>query len=553
MSCPSTEVDPDRDDPEKMYSKYMAAAARASASQIPAGRDIPAASEEIGTQDILRLIPLNFEAKRAFDSVVQLKKDGKLLENHAQFLHVIGPVSADHTLRRNSDETTDEPSSDDQSAISQAITYEGYFRIRWRLPVVTQGPKWVIGRGSQKKFGPSRNVDILLAASGTHGLHAAHAFLDMHKHSGAWLLKAGAKMTVQDKIIQSTEFTCLHRPETRIQIAKIQYLIQFIIDTPTMERAYIEERDRALRDQDLPIPETDLSGIPMQNDTVLKFIVFRHRLGSGSFGNVFKGYDPQTGKLRVVKRITLKSEDYVDDISNEIAALQRFGGSEGILGLIDWCTSLNSKELQVSRYPVDVYLVHDKGIAFSRVEWADKYPDWDLRRLLCRQLLQGLKVIHEAGCMHRDITPMNILFFPDKENPQARLCDFGKFSLSNIGTETRLPAWKFLPPEVEQDEENIYHQALDIWMLGLALTYSWWPQAKNLKPRKKDHYRCLQEILLKDSQSGALGYLIACMMEWDSCKRPSAAQACIHQCFQGIPQQEAHAPKTSEAKRLHQD
>lgn len=397
-------------------------------------------------------------------------------------------------------------------------------------------------------------MDILLAAPGskdTRGLHAAHAILRIHEHSGAWLLRAGAEMMFEDETIPPDGIVCLYQPVTDIQIVDMQYLVEFAIDTPMMEHHYVQRRNKALKDEDVSLPNTSISGIPMRNDTVLRSIVFRHGLGSGSFGNVFEGFDPQTGNSRVVKRITLKSPQSISIVSNEIRALECFGGREGILELIDWVNSLNGKELQVAQYPVDVFLVHKRGFAFNKVNWKDTFQDWDLRCHLCHQLLMGLQVIHAAKCMHRDITPQNILLFPYDQIPQARLCDFGLFCDRATDTDTRLAAWKFLPPELEQNKKNEYNQALDIWMLGLALIYCWWPQTQNLQPRDKDHHQRMYNIVWDDTQCGALGHLVARMILWDPSKRPSAKLACTHRCFHGIPRQEKHV-KTSNAKRLHE-
>ncbi|KAL9098836.1 MAG: hypothetical protein Q9163_005572 [Psora crenata] len=554
MSCPPTEVDPDLDDPDKMYGKYVAATGRGLPSQ-NSGQEVPGASEE--DQDILKIIPRNFEAMRAFDSVVRLQKAGELSLGHAQFLQITGSYPSNRSTKgppRNSDETTDELPSDDQGVFNGPTFYEGYFRVRFRQPLVTQGPKWVIGRGSGKKYGPSRNVDILLAAPGskdTRGLHAAHAFLHIHKHSGAWLLGAGAEMTVKDQTILPPSSVCLNRPRTEIEIVNMQYIVQFVINTPTIERDYIAERNRVLKEEDVWLPNIDISGIPMENDTVLESIVFRHGLGSGSFGSVFEGFDPKTGNSRVVKRITLKSVQGISTVSNEIGALERFGGREGILELIDWGNSLNGKELQVSQYPVDIFLVFEKGFAFNKVNWKDSAQGWDVKSSLCYQLLMGLQAIHGAKCMHRDITPQNILLFPFKQIPQARLCDFGLFCDRDTDTDTRLAAWKFLPPELEQNRKNEYSQALDIWMLGLALIYSWWPQTLHLEPRKKQDHMLMYKIVWDDTQCGALGHLVARMITWDPESRPSAELACKHRCFQGISNQKKPV-KSSNTKRPYE-
>ncbi|KAL8954109.1 MAG: hypothetical protein Q9222_000088 [Ikaeria aurantiellina] len=286
----------------------------------------------------------------------------------------------------------------------------------------------------------------------------------------------------------------------------------------------------------------------MPHDTVLPSIVFRHGLGSGTFGNVFEGFDPVTGDPRVAKRITLRSVREEPALLAEIMALERFGGQEGVLGLVDWRSSLGEQSLSTPQYPVDINLIHEKGIAFHLVDWRIDFPDWNLRRSICRQLLTGLDIIHQDMCMHRDITPMNLLFFPERDTPQAVMCDFGKFCEQDSAIDTRLAAWKFLPSELERNKDNVYTQALDVWMLGLALTYSRWPESNDLEPRNKHDYSRMQQILLGSSQCAGLGNLIARMMYARPDRRPTAASALTHKTFQGVQKEDAPV-KTSEAKR----
>ncbi|KAL8938749.1 MAG: hypothetical protein Q9216_003721 [Gyalolechia sp. 2 TL-2023] len=473
--------------------------------------------------DILRVVPFNTEARRAFDSVVRLDKDGELDRLHAQYLEVTGSGPLNRTSKlvpNDSDETTDDVESD------QVIINEGFFKVRFRLTAVSKRPRWVLGRGSGKKFGPSRNVDILLAAprcKDARGLRPAHAHLEIHQDSGVWMLRAGEEVEVEDKIMQSTELVALHRPKTRMRILDMQYLIRFMIETPEEEAQYLSERNRVFQEQGIPLPRTNISGIPLQGDIILKQIVFRHGLGSGTFGSVYEGFFPNNGSLRVVKQIILKSNQEIPAVKQEIEALKGFGGCEGILELLDWRTALGGQELNISQYPLNVYLVYDKGIAFNRCDWKAVSDSWSLKQSLCHQLLKGLVEIHRAGCMHRDVTPQNILFFPYKEPPQAKLCDFGKFCDFTTAVETRLAAGMFLPPELQEYKSNPYGQDLDIWMLGLALAYCWWPQTAHMRPRKEVDNKRMQQILWADKKGDGLGHLMARMMEWNACKRPSAA------------------------------
>lgn len=376
------------------------------------------------------------------------------------------------------------------------------------------------------KFGPTRNVDIILIAPGTTGypsLAATHLYLGLHPESGAWRIKAGGAIRVEDEDYNPGEAVYLSRPKTRIELLEMQFAIRFEINGPDTETKYLEERNKMLQKEGFSLPHTDISGIPIQGDMLLDTIVFRHGIGSGSFGSVYEGFSPANGKLRVAKRIILKSVRAVPEVDREIQALQRFKGCPGIIELVEWRTSLNGKNLHVAQYPLDVYLIHDKGVAFDRFDWDT--VSWAKKRLLCYQLLMGLTAVHGAGCMHRDITPMNILIFPHEDPPKAALCDFGKFCSAPTDVETRLAGWQFLPPELQKDQKNEYDQTLDIWMLGLALTYCWWPQSKGLHPRDVHDYQNMQEIVGKDDGSDGLGDLIIKMMARDPCRRPAAVDA----------------------------
>ena len=409
-----------------------------------------------------------------------------------------------------------------------------------------------VGKGSGKSKIPSRNVDILLAAPRSkvaQRLHAAHVYLQLHPDSGVWLLRPSAEVSIENVIVEPNEKTALNRSTTHLEVADMQYLIHFIPTTPAMEQSYLEERDRVYRQQGIPLPRTRISGIPFSTDTALRSIVFRHGLGSGSFGNVFEGFHPKKGDLRVAKRVTLKSKHEVPYLEKEIRALIQFKGHEGILDLLDWRTPHDEQNLYVLQYPLDVYMVHEKGVAFDKCDW--KSEEWNLKRLLCYQLLKGLVAIHQAGCMHRDITPMNIIFLAQRNPPQAALCDFGKFCNKCEDTETRLAAWYFLPPELQPGAQHQYGQSLDIWMLGLALVISWWPQIILQKPRERLEYNRMQEFLQSETQDvNSFAQLIAWMVTWSPDGRPSAAEALKHKSLQDIAGFSAPV-KTSNAKRLH--
>ena len=561
---------------DSIWGPGAVAARRETFSTVAISEDTSGASgQQNSDQDIIRLIPDNDAAQLAFDSVVQLQRNKELLPNHAQFLKVTGAGLLDEEV----DPATGEES---MGGDQERKVFKGYFRVRFGLPepLVSTPVRWVCKALIQLLLEVVRyffrsvlmlqqimgrgKVDILLAAPkspSAFGLHSVHAFLDLHQQSGAWMLTAVAKLTAEETSVSRLSSFCLHRPKTTIQIAKMRYLVKFAIDSIPMELQYIEARNAMLKKGQIPVPETQISGIPMDGDSIRECIIYRHRHAWGTFGNVFEGYDPESGDLRVAKRITIRKIKEAETVRDEIRALERFGGREGILRLIDWSAGPKSKNLSdSSRYPLDVDLIHEKGLAFHKVDWSLPSMTRDVKIILCFQLLKGVEAIHADGCMHRDITPMNLLLFPSANPPKAALSDFGKFCDRASAIDTHLADWRYLPPEMlppalqpNKKAEKPYNQAIDMYMLGLALTISWWPEFKNIRPRDDlDGYEGMVRILLDEKPALGLANAIARMLDWDPQTRHTATRSLDHDCFRTIRQQRATI-KTADAKRLHKD
>ncbi len=90
------------------------------------------------------------------------------------------------------------------------------------------------------------------------------------------------------------------------------------------------------------------------------------------------------------------------------------------------------------------------------------------------QVVWGLAALHEAGFLHGDLKPSNVLL--DEEGVSARLCDYGlSLRLLNDGDDMRHRLWDgprghtpaFASPEqVRRDEMKV---AADVWSLGALL------------------------------------------------------------------------------------
>ncbi|KAL8764725.1 MAG: hypothetical protein Q9209_007910 [Squamulea sp. 1 TL-2023] len=512
--------------------------------------------------DILRLTPSNTEAKDAFSQLAQLQnsKPPRLHEDHSQYIQVTSCRARndeDRATARPDDETTEEEGDSSPEQPNQQEVYEGYFRVGFDLPTVSKHLKWIAGRGSAKKSGPRRNVDILLAwpaSESAKNMAATHFILSMHETSGVWLALPGADIHLEGKLFRQGEAACLYRRKMQLEIGKLQYYINFIeLSSTEMEQEYIRYRNHKLTGEGMALPRTEISGIPSAYQIEFPSIIFRETIGSGTYATVFQGFFHEDGDLRVVKRLRCNSKAEVDIARPELEALQHFAGTEGIVTLFDWHNSRGHKSINYSDIPGDVYLIQEQGVAFNKYNWnASNAPDWSFRRIMCRQLLNGLSAIHQASWMHRDITPMNILLVDDPQSPRAVLCDFGRACASSTDTDTRLAAWIFLPPELEMGKFHQYNQKLDVWMLALALIYCWFPGTKNLRPREQSEYDHLCHLVMDhDKASGGLGGLLCCMLRRDPTKRPSAARCYQHPCIQSAVHDEPIATSVG-SKRTYE-
>uniref|UniRef100_A0A4W6DKA1 Mitogen-activated protein kinase kinase kinase kinase n=1 Tax=Lates calcarifer TaxID=8187 RepID=A0A4W6DKA1_LATCA len=184
-----------------------------------------------------------------------------------------------------------------------------------------------------------------------------------------------------------------------------------------------------------------------------------HRVGSGTYGDVYKARSVSTGELAAIKVIKLEpGEDFAvvqQEIlmmkdckhSNIVAYYGSYFRREKLWISMEFC---GGGSLQ------DIY--HITGpLTESQIAY------------VLRETLQGLFYLHSKGKMHRDIKGANILL---TDNGYVKLADFGVSAQitmtiakrkSFIGT----PYW--MAPEVAAVErKGGYNQLCDIWAVGVT-------------------------------------------------------------------------------------
>ncbi|XP_037550089.1 cyclin-dependent kinase 13 isoform X1 [Nematolebias whitei] len=193
--------------------------------------------------------------------------------------------------------------------------------------------------------------------------------------------------------------------------------------------------------------------------------------GEGTYGQVYKAKDKDTGEMVALKKVRLDNEKE----GFPITAIREIK----ILRQLNHKSIINMKEIVTDKEDA-VDFRNDKGAFYLVFE----YMDHDLMGLLesglvhfnenhiksfMRQLLEGLDYCHKKNFLHRDIKCSNILL---NNKGQIKLADFGLARLYNSEesrpyTNKVITLW-YRPPELLLGEER-YTPAIDVWSCGCIL------------------------------------------------------------------------------------
>lgn len=185
-------------------------------------------------------------------------------------------------------------------------------------------------------------------------------------------------------------------------------------------------------------------------------------MGSGAYGYVISAVDEVSGEpvaIKMVNRVTQKIQ-LAKRALRELTLLRHFS-HENITGLIDVDISPNHDEIYIFMEPMeaDLHQIIKSGQTLT-VEHVQYFV---------YQILRGLKYIHSASVVHRDLKPGNLLVNADCE---LKICDFGLsrgFNARNDETATMMTEYVatrwYRAPEIMLAYRR-YGTAVDIWATG---------------------------------------------------------------------------------------
>ncbi|OAY39653.1 E3 ubiquitin-protein ligase UPL5 isoform X1 [Manihot esculenta] len=179
-------------------------------------------------------------------------------------------------------------------------------------------------------------------------------------------------------------------------------------------------------------------------------------LGSGSFGKVYEGYVADC-PLLAVKVAPLLERKKVDQIEQEIALLRQFSHPNIV------------KYFGTDKDEMNLYIFLELVGAGSLEKHYQKFQLQDSEvSLYTKQILKGLKYLHDRNVVHGDIKCANILVDVKK---CVKIADFGLSRVTNLKTLFKFCWWnpRWMPPEVVNGKGGGYGFKIDIWSVGCTV------------------------------------------------------------------------------------
>lgn len=187
-------------------------------------------------------------------------------------------------------------------------------------------------------------------------------------------------------------------------------------------------------------------------------------IGHGAYGTVCSGVDLRTKKPVAIKKVQkiFQHRSLARRTLRELIFLRCFN-HENIMNLHR--VMRPNRERIASLYMVCEYMETDLAMVIRSPQALSD----DHCQFFLYQVLRGLKYIHSASVMHRDLKPRNLLV---NSNCDLKICDFGLGRVIPNNIRIRMSdyiatRW-YRAPEVILSREK-YTSAIDIWAVGCIL------------------------------------------------------------------------------------
>ncbi|KAH9965035.1 kinase-like domain-containing protein, partial [Lactifluus volemus] len=192
-------------------------------------------------------------------------------------------------------------------------------------------------------------------------------------------------------------------------------------------------------------------------------------MGSGAYGVVISAADEISGETVAIKMVTriFGKTSLAKRALRELTLLRHFSNHENITGLIDVdCIAESFNEISPLNNPfakkADLHQIIKSGQTLTN----------EHVQYFTYQILRGMKYVHSASVVHRDLKPGNLLVNSDCE---LKICDFGlSRGFDSTPEEGTSPMTEYVATRWYRAPEVMlalrkYGTAIDVWSIGCIL------------------------------------------------------------------------------------
>lgn len=270
------------------------------------------------------------------------------------------------------------------------------------------------------------------------------------------------------------------------------------------------------------------------------------KIGSGTFGQVFIGFDKQDSKNVAIKRLQWPSNNEKKDIIRQEVSILSKLHHVNIASLV--------KAFRPSKLSKSIYITMELcsgGEIFDVIVGRGHLTEENAKKVI-REMLSALAYCHRLGIAHLDLKPENILLSEKPSEdltvplPIIKLIDWGLSA--EFETFDRCPEQcrrkgtpAYMAPEIFRRN---YNEEADLWAVGVILYIMLngiWPfDPDNIKPKfRGDHFHppsrgAVRRVKLSDNYSDQVKNFVKRLIAYDPSDRPSAAEALNDPWFNSV-------------------